>query len=140
MGDITGFSRCSFLCSQSNLWVQIRLKDDFSLVFSYSHAFNGLYRVFVEGMSLWRLLSRFKTMFAYKRSDWSSSWHQQYKLTIELLSFFFFFFHDSKFEIKYKDLMKQNEQSDVCFLIADIVSILCSYMRTLSLTNKFNSF
>ena len=42
--------------------------------------------------TLFLYLSSLETMFAYKRSNWSSSWHQQYKLTIELLSFFFFFF------------------------------------------------
>ena len=48
-----------------------------------------------------------KTMFAYKRGNWSSSWHQQYQLTIELLFNFLFLFHDSRFpSLKYhKDLM-----------------------------------
>ena len=57
-------------------------------------------------VTLLLFLATLKTMFAYKRGDWSSSWHQQYKLTIELLSFFSPWFQISKFEIPCKDLMK----------------------------------
>ena len=74
-----------------------------------------------------------KTMFAYKRGDWSSSWHQQYKLTIELLSFFLFFPWFQVWNTIYKGFNEIEKQTDVCFLMAD-VNILCSYMRTLSLT------
>ena len=57
------------------------------------------------------------------------------KLTIELLSFLLFFSRDSKFEIPLYGFNEIEQQTDVCFLIADVI-IPCSYMRTLSLSKQ----
>ena len=60
-------------------------------------------------------------MFAYKTGD---EQYKQYKLTIELLSFFFFF-RDSRFpSLKYHN----NDLNEIVFIVD--VSILCSYIRT----------
>ena len=41
-----------------------------------------------------------------------------------------------KFEIPYMDLNEIEQQTDVCFLIADVIVMSCSYMQTLSLRIK----
>ena len=135
---------CSKIYERRVVFLLISIDNDIFLLFFFTLTLNfaacledpPLDHVMCHVMDAWwneRYFMLLRTMFAYKRSDWSCSWHQHYKLTIELLSFLLFVLRDSKFEIPLYGFNEIEQQSDRCLLFNSWCNHSMLFMRTLSL-------